>query len=166
MKHLWQRLEQHLVSQNPGLSADLNPGTTLELIRSLETTLGQNLTADFAESLLLHDGQRASDLPVFYGYRFLSCDEIQKQWMTWTNLLRDGKFKRFKADPQTGIQNAWWHPAWVPFAATSEGDCLCLDLAPDVGGVHGQVISVWHDDEVREVMTDSFKQFVKSAAGE
>lgn len=166
MKHLWERLEQHLISHNPGLSAELNPGTTLELIRALEIALGQNLTADFVESLLLHDGQRGCALPVFYGYRFLSCDEIQQQWKMWTNLLNAGKFKRFKADPQTGIQHVWWHPAWVPFAATSEGDCLCLDLAPDAGGVCGQVIGVWHDDEVRELIADSFKQLVKSAAGE
>ncbi|MFW6749253.1 SMI1/KNR4 family protein [Pseudomonas glycinae] len=166
MKHLWQRLEQHLVSQNPGVSAELNPGTTLEQVRALETAVGQNFSADFVESLLLHNGQRGSALPVFYGYRFLSCDEIQKEWKTWTSLLNAGKFKRFKAAPQTGIQDVWWHPAWVPFAATNEGDCLCLDLAPDAGGVYGQVISVWHDDDVRELKAGSFKQFVKSAAGE
>ncbi|MBU9575927.1 SMI1/KNR4 family protein [Burkholderia multivorans] len=162
MKQQWQRLEAWLKTHNPALLADLNPPASDADIQELEQKLGVKLPADFVECLKVHDGQRGGAEPLFDGFEFFSCSKIHQQWKIWTDLLKSGAFRSFKSDPDDGICPDWWCSAWIPFAGNFEGDCLCLDLGPEVGGSFGQVICVWHDDEDRDLISDGFSGFLKS----
>jgi cell wall assembly regulator SMI1 len=52
----------------------------------------------------------------------------------------------------------WWRTKWVPITANGGGDHHCLDLDPAENGSIGQVIEMWHEDENRELVGDSFKE--------
>ncbi len=90
---------------------------------------------------------------------FLSCEEIYSQWLVWKELLDGGDFKDISSEPEKGVKNDWWNPKWIPFTHNGGGDHLCLDLDPAVSGSAGQVITMWHDMEMREVKAGSFGEY-------
>ena len=67
---------------------------------------------------------------------------------------------RIPAEAEPGIKNVWGCALWVPFAATADGHCLCLDFEPAEVGNAGQVITFWYNSPERELVAPSFKAFI------
>lgn len=68
-----------------------------------------------------------------------------------------GDFEGIESEPQKGIRKDWWNARWIPFTHNGGGDHLCIDLAPDVAGRTGQIITMWHDMGERELKAPSFE---------
>jgi cell wall assembly regulator SMI1 len=163
MKELWERLELWLKSNYPELLDTLNDGATDEMIINAEEKLGIKFPNDFKESLKIHNGQKSNfDYPgLIGGYELLSLDNIVEEWQVWTNLLDDGEFNDWDElifNTNKVKSDQWWRNKWIPITANGGGDHHCLDLDPTEKGRFGQVIEMWHDDENRELVGDSFKQ--------
>jgi cell wall assembly regulator SMI1 len=156
MKMQWDRLESWLKIYNPALFADLNPPASDADIQKLEKQLGVDLPTDFVEFLKVHDGQRCKAGWLFSDSEFLSSQRILDEWSIWKDLLDSGDFGGTEPKPGTGIRPMWWSPKWIPFTYNGAGDHLCLDLDPSSGGRVGQIITLCHDDGVRNKKADSF----------
>lgn len=159
MKHQWIKLENWLKSNNPALHADLNPPANDADIQELERKFGTKLPEDFIACLKVHNGQKGQADWLFSNSEFLSSQRIIDEWAIWKDLLDGGDFDDAMAEPDIGIQPLWWSPKWIPFTYNGAGDNLCLDLDPAYGGLHGQIITVWHDNNARKKKFDSFSQW-------
>ncbi len=71
-------------------------------------------------------------------------------------MLDGGDFNGISSAPDDGIKSNWWNPKWITFTHNGGGDHLCIDLDPSPNGVRGQVISMWHDMEERELKAPNF----------
>jgi len=60
--------------------------------------------------------------------------------------------------------NSCWNPKWIPIACNSSGDNYCLDLDPDIHGNYGQIITLWHDEEDRELVAVNFRSWLEKIA--
>ncbi|BEN51430.1 MULTISPECIES: SMI1/KNR4 family protein [Serratia] len=159
MKQLWEKMEAILQDTDPDLLADLGPPATDEDIATLEQALGLSLPADFVACMKIHNGQHGISHGLFDECEFLSTSRIIQEWRIWKGLLDGGDFEGAESCPQSGIRPEWWSPAWIPFTYNGAGDHLCIDLAPTDVGIPGQIITLWHDDGVREKQADSFIQW-------
>ncbi|ERS04590.1 hypothetical protein Q673_18310 [Marinobacter sp. EN3] len=158
MEQTWKKFEEWLAQHWPEGLSRLNPPATDEQISELERQLEIKLPLDFVACLKVHNGQDGF-LSFFDGMEFLSCEEIYSQWAVWKELLDAGEFKDTFSEPDKGIKNHWWSSKWIPFTHNGGGDHLCLDLDPSESGSIGQVITMWHDMEARELQAKTFGDY-------
>src|SRR5262249_16279665 len=146
----------------PKLRAALNPGASPKDLALVEKTVGRELPEDFKEAYRIHNGQKGGGdlIPPLArgeeGYFLMPTADIVREWKSWKKLVDGGEFEGKESAPDRGIQDAWWHPGWVPFASNGAGDSICLDLTPAPGGVAGQVITMNHESTKRELLAPSF----------
>jgi cell wall assembly regulator SMI1 len=165
---VWKRIEACLARQ--GRSADLNAGASAKELVALEETIAVKLPDDFKKAWRVHDGQNGPSLVPppsgdDTGYSLMCIAEIRQEWMSWKQLTESGEFKDEEGAPDAGIQAAWWHRGWIPFASNGGGDSFCLDLAPASGGVIGQVITMNHETAARTLLAPSFAAWFAELAG-
>ncbi len=177
----WARIEAWLAGHNPALHRSLRPPAAGADLAALEAAVGAGLPADFRDSWRVHDGTGdvegnlvpARDAPgdvygnatMPGGYYLMPCSEIASEWQSWKRLADVGEFAGRESRGGRGVQRAWWHPGWVPFASNGGGDSICLDLAPGPGGTAGQVITMSHETAEREVLASSFGRWLAGVAG-
>ncbi len=161
MEHTWKQLEEWLAQHWPEGLDHLNPPATDDQITELEKKLDVKLPLDFIACLKVHNGQNGF-LSFFDGMEFLSCEDIYSQWSIWKELLDAGEFKGVCSEPDEGIRCDWWNSKWIPFTHNGGGDHLCLDLAPSELGSEGQVMTMWHDMEARELRAISFGEYFQA----
>lgn len=158
----WLEFEQKLKSSDSHPCNDLNkPAADIE-IQNLENAINVVLPEDFTECLKIHNGQKGNAYGVFKGLQFLSCESIATEWQIWKQLFDNNEFINHSAEPDQGIAETWWHPMWIPFTSDGFGNHLCIDLAPTSEGKSGQIISLFHDEPVREIQADSFSEWLAS----
>jgi cell wall assembly regulator SMI1 len=176
----WKRIEAWLSVNNAELHEALNPPANNTELAQLEKVLGTRLTDDFKESWRIHNGNgdtEGSLIPPLdapddvYGNSttpggcyLMPCTEIVQEWQNWKGFVDIGEFANQVSRPDKGIQNAWWHLGWIPFASNGGGDSICLDLAPTHEGTVGQVITMNHETSERELLAPSFAQWLARLA--
>jgi cell wall assembly regulator SMI1 len=167
---LWQRIELALQKSNPELRAALNAGAGAQDLTRLAQTVGKELPEDFKAAYGIHNGQQGGGdlIPAIAeneeGYFLMPTKAIISKWKSWKSLVDNGEFKGKESSPETGIQGAWWHPGWLPFASNGGGDSICLDLAPAPGGTRGQVITMNHEISRRQLLAPSFSAWFTEVA--
>lgn len=144
---------------------DLHPGVTDKKISSLEETIKKKFPDDFKAFYKIHNGENNHGAGMMKGEEFLSMERILEEWYVWKELLDNNSFyddedEAFISDPDTGIKPDWWNPAWIPFTYDGNGNHICIDLDPSEEGNYGQVIRIWHDEPVRELLADSFAEWI------
>lgn len=160
MQAEFDRLKACLKTHWPEGYAALNPPVTEAELQSLETTLGFPVPAELKALLSIHNGQDHRVAGVLYGWEFLSAADIGDQWLIWKGLLDNGTFEGVHSEPDEGIKNDWWNPKWIPLTSSGSGDHHCFDIAPDLGGASGQIISMWHDGAEREHLAPSLSRWL------
>ena len=86
-----------------------------------------------------------------------------RQWAIWKELFDDGVFEEEEVSADKGVQETWWSLGWIPVTYDFGGNHDVVDLDPAKGGKRGQIVSVWHDDESREIEGDSFLAWLADA---
>lgn len=164
MKTLWQSIEKQLADIAPAALDSLNVGATEQDIAHLAQTLNATLPADFVESYTRHNGQNADSPWLMDGEELLSIERILEEWGVWKELLDNGTFygdgEPYSSTPETGIRNDWWNPRWIPITYDGAGNHDCLDLDPAPEGNYGQIIRMWHDDDIRTIVAPSFREWL------
>ncbi len=161
MKKLWKNLIDALAEHAPEILETLQPGATQAEIKALEQHLGVTLPDDYRAFLELCNGASEDAEYGFYDGELLSVSSIKFQWGIWQKLLQDGTFEGTKSRPGKGVRGDWWNSKWIPFTHDGGGNHLCLDLDPAPGGHVGQVITMWHDTQERELMYPSFMAWLE-----
>ncbi len=159
---IWHKLEQWIQANAPELFETLQAGASDSEIAWLEQQLGVTLPEDYKTFLGLCNGQSDESEAGFYGGELLSVKSVAFQWKVWKKLLDDNAFKGIGSEPDDGIRADWWNSRWIPFTHDGGGNHLCLDLEPADGGSVGQVITMWHDSENREVRFPNFTAWLGS----
>lgn len=112
IRTLWAEIdrwfEDHRATKN---LAARRPPVTRAMLARLEKTIGARVPADLRESLEVHDGGGS-----FESYRLLSAERICEQWISLTELRRDG-----------AITKRLWNEAWIPFAQDGGGNLKAVD---------------------------------------
>ena len=169
MKEQWNKIEQWLNANCPEIIPTLNKGAVKKDFDKLEITIGLSLPSGFREFYAVHNGQSRTSRWFLDGGLLLSIDDIIMEWSQWKKMLPgidENCLKQFgvpaKSLPASGIKDDWWNAGWVPFTSNDFGDFYCLDLNPANEGKTGQVISMWHDDPQRELISPSFGEWIDS----
>jgi cell wall assembly regulator SMI1 len=171
----WGRIEGWLAANAPTAHKSLRPSAKSGALEKLQAKLGLGLSADFADSVRLHDGQKeAAELGLFPitddalgampSCRLLALAEIGREWAMMKELHDIGEFAVRKSEPARGVRDDWWNPAWVPIADNGGGDYFCLDLAPTRGGTAGQIIIFFHDMKDRPRIAKSYAAWLEELA--
>lgn len=166
MKLVWDRIESWLRANAPAITRDLRPGAAAEAMKSLEARLGVALPDDVVASYRVHDGCAGDGPPLLGSFRLSPISQIERDWALQQDLLQDGVFVDDGVEPEGAVRPVWWEPAWIPVAANSSGDFLCVDMRPDAGGQAGQVIVYWHADTRRTVLAPSFNEWLEQFAAD
>ena len=176
MKNLISRMQTQLnalVKKYPAaaeeleLSFELNAGASEADFAELEQTLGYALPEEFKELYRVANGETDIDC-VFAGEEWLSIERIIDEYNIWQELYQNGTFQEddgsdFGCEPEAGIKpDFWWNPKWIPLTADGGGNGKMIDLDPSEQGVAGQIIQMWHDDEAREKVANSLREFLQN----
>ncbi|WP_349294132.1 SMI1/KNR4 family protein [Lysinibacillus sp. Bpr_S20] len=92
----------------------------------------------------------------------LSTHDIIDIWGILRDLLERNEFDDFESVEAIGPvkTESWWNVKWIPFAESTSGDLLCIDLDPANGGEVGQIITFWHDWKQRKVIAPNLESFI------
>lgn len=165
MDKLFERLISDVSKIYPDIYDELNEGADDSEIQAAQDKLGVKFPSDLIDFYKLHNGLD-TDMGIFYGWSFLSIEEVVSEWETWESLVSSNTFEGILSEPDEGIKNDWYNLKWIPIGTDGGGNCICLDLDPDDKGISGQLIDVWHDSPERTVIAYSFKEFIEKFLSE
>ncbi len=149
---LLARLDTLLHTQRPAYHAQLNPPATAADFAAFAATTGRPLPPLLQQWFGWHNGQRPScSENLTENYMFVPLDEMAETQRINQELLDAGEF----------VPN-WWRRDWWPLLHNGGGDHLCLDLEGTFTGRAGQMLTHWHDWEVRTVVFPSFVAWLKA----
>lgn len=158
IKEIWIELENYYIANYPQGLEQLGDGATDEEIDTVETTLGYKLPSALRESLKIHNGSDNND---YRGFLLVNCEDLVNDYTVYKDLYDGGDFDDIgEVEGNPGVQPVWWDYGWIPFAIDGGGNQYCVDLNPADGGVHGQVITMWHDDESRPIVARGYHEFL------
>lgn len=165
LENAWLRIEDWLHAHLPAETIGLNPPASQAELAEAEQTLGVRLPEAVRASYLRHNGQSTDSVSLLYGWKWLTLNEICEEWAEWQEILESGALDDLvnEGDPLK-LQSDWWHPGWIPLTASGNGDHCCLDLAPGPAGQVGQIIEVWHDDSLRNLLAPGFAEWITDYA--
>lgn len=148
----------------PQIVNSLNLGATNEEINELEIAFGLTLPIELRKILSDNNGQDNEEVGILVAYCMLSTHDIIETWKIMNSLLERNEFDDFESVEAIGPvkSEAWWNPKWIPFAESTSGDLLCIDLDQENGGDVGQIIIFWHDWGQRKVVAPHLKYFIKN----
>lgn len=138
------------------------------LISKLNPGKNYRLPSDYVR-FMLEVGPFAVDYELTYD-TIASVKHSIYDYNVWMELVTTNEFVededqvenpgRIENDPK--IKYRWYDEGWIPICIDN-GDCICIDLNPSPQGKVGQVIKMYHDWGRREVLADSFNEFISSA---
>jgi cell wall assembly regulator SMI1 len=164
MEEIWTRIDAWLKVNAPKLFDTLQPGASDSQIQALENALSIQLPEDVKVSYRIHNGQSGSAPGLIpEAQEFLSLERIREEWQVWKGLLDEGSLLG-GSEPELGIRTDWWNAKWIPLTWDGNGNNFCLDLDPADGGNVGQIISMFHDEEYRELLAPSFRSWMEAYA--
>ena len=176
VSQLWRQLSETLARVDPAIIDNLYPGADDAAIERLRAGLTVPLPAEMDALYRTNNGEGRlgsgyEGVELFWvpnpthvhgrnGYYFMPIDGI------------DGVVADFRSLPRAPPEDAEWSEhhgpvraasdRWIPFAKDFGGNFLCIDLDPDVGGTHGQIIELVFDESSRRVVSSSLAEFLAS----
>jgi len=159
MESLFTKFKETLGSIDSELSKQFKRGATDKQILKLISVFGS--VPDSYVSFLKHaNGQKDDLASLFTEYDFYSVNAVISEWKLWKELIDEGEFEDFESEPPKEITSEWWSDKWIPIAGDGSGNFICIDNAPTKSGKKGQVICAYHDDPSRELLSDSFEEYI------
>jgi cell wall assembly regulator SMI1 len=163
MREIWHRIECWLSVNHPENLKGLRTSASPDAISEVEKFIGVALPEDVKSSYLIHDGQSDIDPSLFGEWHLLPLKNIKQEWKLMNELLEKGKLAgEVKADHR--VRSKWWGSKWIPIMSNGAGDLFCIDLDPTPSGKSGQIISYWHMLDKRDVIADSFEDYLSAIA--
>jgi cell wall assembly regulator SMI1 len=161
----WTRIERVLRERVPDTALTLAPPATDEEIDDLQRAINLTLPPEFCQSLRIHNGQ--NDPTRCHGFfiegLLASTKQIAETWRMLTDL--DEQFRQRETNWDTHGHGEWWNGHWVPFTI-GDGDCLCINLNPQVrsGGTLGEIVCHVHDNPHESGIAASYGAWLQRLA--
>lgn len=93
---------------------------------------------------------------------FVNFEDMIYEWLGWEGLYGDeslNKPDRFSSFPENTVKRLYCNRKWIPVAVDNGGNCIGIDLDPDISGKFGQVINFGRDEKKKYVFADSIEEF-------
>jgi len=161
MKEAWTKIEDWLRNNAGQIYESLNDGATDDVLDELEELVNKKLPDNFKEFYRIHNGQDQDGFGLIDAEELLSVERIIEEWNVWKELYDQGVFADSVSEADKGVKEVWWNPHWIPITYDGSGNHYCLDMSPDDGGKKGQIIRIWHDSPERELIADSFQEWIE-----
>jgi cell wall assembly regulator SMI1 len=157
----WGRIEKWLKENVSEILKYLQDGADNSEINNLEHNVNIKLPEDFIQFYKIHNGQIPYTRGLIDNEELLSIERIDEEWKIWKELIDSNTFDDINGAPDMGIKNDWYNKLWIPITYDGAGNHYCLDLNPTDEGNYGQVIRVWHDDSIRTIEANSFREWIR-----
>lgn len=131
-------------------------------LNEIESETGLKLPVEFKNLYKLHNGQDDIGVSLFDFFNLNSAKDILKNWDAFKTLELQCDQDGIKAEPEAGIKDKWCNSKWIPFASTADGHDLCIDYDPAESGNVGQIITFWYNEGERNLIAESFDEFIIS----
>lgn len=165
MKTNWIKIEEWFNENEPEVLDTFNPGATDEELANLEKIVGFELPKDFIESYKIHNGQNTGLVfnsaiidPESEGLS--SINKIIETYELYKSMAEYAT-KVAKDDVDKGIKPIYWSEKWLPIMEDGMGNSYFIDLDPSENGIIGQIILRNHEGPTYELVSKSFKIWVK-----
>ena len=164
MELIWERIKYWMNKNAPQLINLLNTGISDASLIEFEVKLQEKIPEDFKKFYKIHNGQDRDGEYLVDGEELLSIERILEEWNVWKGILDSNGFQengvQYTSEPEKGIKNDWWNNKWIPITYDGGGNHICIDLDPTEDGKRGQIIRMWHDSPERELIANSFKEWI------
>jgi cell wall assembly regulator SMI1 len=105
---------------------------------------------------------------VFFGYFFVGSKRALQEIaiLRWTAAFWQDSMDELdlRSDPPGAVQRQVYVDGWFPFASDSGGNYFAVDMAPDVNGTSGQIISFGRDERVNCQLAPDMRTFLEFVA--
>ncbi|WP_216322565.1 SMI1/KNR4 family protein [Deinococcus aestuarii] len=159
------RLEAWYAQHVPAVHATLRPGVTEAELDAFEARNDLRLPQAFRTLYRWHDGQDWSVGGVL-GLSFMPLNEVEWTRQMWREIAEgetaDMNISIYTVSHPTGaIREQYAQRDLLPFLSDGGGNHVALDLAPDVRGRAGQVITTGRDETHRYVLASDLEGFLR-----
>lgn len=161
------QLDRWLARYLPPVAAALNPGATDAQLDHLASLVGAPLPDDYRALYKWHNGQRDVEnlyTGPWYGLDFPSLDQVEHEWKIWAQLADEkwSELNEVVVSIKPGVVKPLYaNRGWIPFATDGGGNCLGIDLDPDVHGIRGQVINFGRDEDLKRAIAPNVTAFLQ-----
>jgi cell wall assembly regulator SMI1 len=165
----WQRIDAWLAA-HAACELSASPPISPQGMSNLEAALGRPLPLELAQWLAIHDGAQAEVWTTSpeQAWTLFRSKQIEEGWKALQKLFAE---LATELGPETlavraigPVSAVFWKPAWIPFATNGAGDRLCFDMAPEPGGVEGQIVLYLRDPAPRQVVAPSLTALLSAYA--
>ncbi len=164
MSNAWNEIITYLKQARLFDACGLNEGATSQELAQLEQHIGQSLPQELHAFLSEHNGQKSSRLGIYVGCELLSTESICQQWNTWRSIdepaMNEDCAEFMSSNPSGAIKPMYTNRCWVPLTHDHGGNHIGLDFDPGPNGVRGQVIAYGRDEDEKQLLANSFKEFL------
>ena len=137
------RLEAWHREHRPELLDELAPPVSDATLREVAKRVDAELPAALVALWKWHDGTKDDYYSGFqFNRQLLSAERALETMDNMDELVDAGEFEA----------PYWWRKRWLPFLDNGGGDYVCIDFEGCFGGVSGQVLEFWHDDDDRTIV--------------
>lgn len=157
----WARIDEWYAENVPSRKWYRTRGASDAQIVATEAKLGIELPSAMKESYRQRNG--TADCWLLHYEELLSIGDVPGQWAMfssdsdhWTDFV--------PTEIEGPIKPIWWSPNRIPVTADGGGDTIQVDLDPDVGGHHGQVIYWSHEVGPARVLAPDFAAWIERIA--
>lgn len=159
-EEIWEAYKVQVGLKVEGADFKFNPPANLKEVSLWEKTIGIQLTGDLLELYKVGNGQAEDGQTILKGFTMMKVVDAARQWQ-----LIDTKIAKIKLPEEVKgpVKKEIWNPKWIPFAVDPGGNFICVDMTPDKGGYNGQIIAVYFESGIREVLAPSLKEYFSQA---
>lgn len=159
ISRMMQRIKQQMEKHHPSF---LNPPATMDAIEAAEREIGVEFPDDVKTLYLTHNGETSAGPGLFFGLSFLSIEGILSQWRHLTKLSEDAKLQKIESSsvPKLWVRDQYFNHKWIPIGTDYAGNYLGIDLAPNVNGKRGQIISFGRNTAIKYVIAYNIKEWL------
>ena len=157
---IWEAYKVQVQLKLPEADFKFNPPANLKEVSQWEQVLNQPLPAELLELYKIGNGQAEDGQSIVKGFTLMKIVNAARQWQVVENKIAKIKIPDSVKGP---VKKDIWNNKWIPFATDPGGNFLCLDLDPDKGGHAGQVIAVYFEAGIREVVAPGVKEYFSSS---
>ena len=152
------KLQAWLQTYTTGMS--FHPPADPAAVDNFEMKSGLQISDSLRQILLIADGETRTSAGAIGNWRLLPIAEIQAAWGWLTQLNTKGVFNGLTSDPSPYLQDAWWHPGWVPFVSNDSNAYFCIDTQPPETTRNGQILLFFQDRPERPLVAASLSAWL------
>jgi cell wall assembly regulator SMI1 len=132
-----------------------NPPSSQAALDTFSQRSGLSLPEDLRQAWLAANGEPRKSAGMIGNWRLMPILEIQAAWGLLSKLGEKGGFAGREPEHSPYLRPAWWHPSWIPVAASDTGHYFCIDTDPPESERAGQVNLFLQDRPERPLVAGS-----------